>query len=66
LGNDIPILYGELLKFDRQHARQIMRAYNAFMQAISTLPLSLDLLTANRAQDIVFTLSNAVNRADGV
>jgi len=64
LGDEIPILYGELIRFDGPHARQIRAAYRAFLTSLSDLPVALDLLTANRAEDIVFRLYTALNSAD--
>ena len=64
LGEEIPILYGELLRFDTDRNRKIRSAHQAFTEIISGLPGQLNLLTASHASDVVFALNKALTQYD--
>lgn len=56
LGEQIPILYGEMLRFDAIRSRKMRSLHKAFMEATSDLPAHIDLMTANQAYDLVKSL----------
>jgi hypothetical protein len=60
LGEEIPILYGELLRFDAKRSRRIRSLHQAFMDATSDLPAHIELLTANHAYDMITSLRMAL------
>jgi hypothetical protein len=60
LGNEVPILYGDSLRFDREHALMVRRLHTAFMNAVRDLPVAPSMLTAPHASDLVFRLAAAV------
>lgn len=53
LGEDIPILYGDKIRFDTVRNRKMRALHRAFMEAISDLPAPSDLLSANQAYDLI-------------
>lgn len=60
LGREIPIQYGELLRFDAERSRRLRRAHMAFMVAIGDVPDVQGLLTAPQFRDMVFRLARHV------
>jgi len=65
LGEEIPILYGDLIRFDADRNSKIRSAHKAFADIISGLPGGLQLITANHASDIVYSLDKALNENGG-
>lgn len=62
LGEEIPILYGELIRFDADRNRGIRAVHKAFSDIILGLPGQLNLITASHADDIVFLLNKALTQ----
>lgn len=60
LGEDIPILYGELIRFDTARSRKIRAAHMAFTEIIAGLPGQTSLITASHADDLVYLLNKAL------
>ncbi|MEI8356785.1 MAG: hypothetical protein WCG31_11970 [Deltaproteobacteria bacterium] len=56
LGENIPILYGDKIRFDSNRNRKMRSLHRAFMEAISDLPATSDLMSANQAYDLIKTL----------
>ena len=56
LGENIPIIYGDKIRFDSDRSRKMRSLHRAFMEAISDLPANGDLMTANQAYDLIKTL----------
>jgi hypothetical protein len=56
LGENIPILYGDKIRFDSNRNRKMRSLHRAFMEAISDLPATSDLMSANQAFDLIKTL----------
>lgn len=59
LGRDIPILYGETLRFDAERAARLRSAHADFFETIADLPDAVGLLTAPHFSDLVFRLARA-------
>lgn len=56
LGRDIPILYGETVRFDSKRSSTIQAAHSAFMSALDVVPVATDMLTAPHFDDLLFRL----------
>lgn len=60
LGENIPILYGEKIRFDSDRSRKMRSLYRAFMEATSDIPATSELMAANQAYDLINTLRTAL------
>jgi len=57
LGGEVPILYGDSLRFDRQRATQLRSAHRAFFAALSEVPDAHKMVKAPHFSDLVFRLA---------
>lgn len=62
LGEETPIIYGELIRFDAERNRGIRAVHKAFSEIILGLPGQLNLITANHADDLVYILNKALTQ----
>lgn len=60
LGENIPILYGDKICFNSDRNKKMRSLHRAFMEAISDLPATSDLMSANKAYDLIKTLQAAL------
>lgn len=56
LGREVPILYGDTLRFDRERASKLRSAHSAFFFALSDVPGARNMVTAPHFSDLVFRL----------
>lgn len=66
LGREVPILYGESLRFDERRSSELRGAHAAFMSALHDVPDAPRLLTAPHANDLVYRLAKSLERSDDV
>jgi hypothetical protein len=59
--HNLPIAYGDLLRFDSERARKIRVAQQSFIAIANKIPGGVDTLSGNQASDIIFRLYRAVH-----
>lgn len=57
LGREVPILYGESLRFDEERGSRLRSAHMAFFAAFADLPDAAGLLAAPHFGDLLFRLA---------
>lgn len=57
LGREIPILYGETLRFDAERGSRLRRAHTAFFETIADVPDAQGVVTAPHFSDLLFRLA---------
>jgi len=62
LGETVPILYGEDLRFDRTRSRTVRQAYDAFLRMMSEFDVQREYLTASYADDVVFQIAKYIKK----
>ena len=60
LGREIPILYGETLRFDAERGSRLRSAHRAFVAAVADIPDAMGVLTAPHFSDLVFRLARNI------
>ena len=66
LGQDVPILYGETLRFDSSRSSKIREAHQTFFAALEDVPVARQLLTAPHFDDLLFRLVRTFEEFDNV
>lgn len=65
LGKEIPIQYGEALRFDAERAELVRRAMASFMWRVRRLGLTSRMLTAARADDLIRAVRAVIDNSEG-
>jgi hypothetical protein len=58
LGREVPILYGDSLRFDAKRATKLRAAHRAFFTAIADVPNANNIMTAPHFSDLLFRLAS--------